>query len=139
MRKLLFLLWLPSVAFSAVMSTFPDTADRFVHFVPNYVGQPSWYSLWLDSLITPKTNELGTTNQDAVTTNQSAIITNRNVVALSETAFTNTSAASLSNAALAAYDPPAAIAANPEPGTWGLLMLGLITGLIALYRRRPAR
>jgi hypothetical protein len=37
---------------------------------------------------------------------------------------------------LIVHDPPDDIAANPEPGTWGLLALGIIPGLFALRRRR---
>jgi hypothetical protein len=129
MIKLVFLLWLPSAAFSAVMYTPPAMVADATYGAPSYAGESSWYSFWTDTLATAKkANDLGTTSPNAVTLPGVTFAS-----AVSPSSGTPTAYAA------PAVDVPAAIATNPEPGTWGLLTLGIVPILIALYRRRAAQ
>ena len=128
MKKLLFLLWLPSAVFSSIMYTSPGVTPGetvgIIYTAPDYAGESSWFSLWSDSLTATKTSSVAAAGQNTVT--------------LPTATLTNAGSWSdlVNNGTLATYDSPAAVAASPEPGTWGLLAVSAIPGLFALYRRR---
>ncbi len=120
MKKLLLLLWLPLAAFSSPMYITPEMVVDTTDILPDYTTVSSWYSYWLNNIETAKTNNFGNPVQ--------------NTTLFSGAALTSTN--SLGSGTLAASDPPAAIATNPEPGTWGLLLLGIASGFAVLRRRR---
>ena len=128
MKKLLLLLWLPSVAFSSIMYTAPGvTAEDIPNVadaVSGYAGASSWSSLWEEMLAAQKASGLGLIGPSVA-----------NIPATTVTGA-GTSSALGNNGTSAAYEFPAAIAASPEPGTWSLLAVSAIPGLFALYRRR---
>jgi hypothetical protein len=163
MKKLLFLLWLPLTAFSSTVYTFSRPTARgiigFTYTAPDYISSGSFrispwsytpcnisaLSGWIcgDAILRESTLPNG----------QSTVTVVFNLMDPTTTGFGSTDqiiesfpgatlgsdgtwSAFLSSATFIVHDPPDAIAANPEPGTWGLLALGIIPGLFALRRRR---
>ena len=163
MRKLLFLLWLPLAAFSSTVYTFSEPTVRgtigFTYTVPDYLKEsPVLISPWsftacdtADLLNWSCSNAI--LREFTLPNGQSTVSVVFNLVDRTATGFGATDQinesfpgatlttdgtwnAFLSNATLTVHDPPDAIAANPEPATWGLLTLGAISGLLAFYRHR---
>ena len=163
MTKLLFLLWLPLAAFSSTVYTFSEPTPvgtfGFTYTAPDYLNASSvWISPW--SFTACDTAGLSNWSCSSAILRESTLPNGQGVVSVilnlvdrSSTGFGATDqinesfpgatlktdgawTAFLSNATFTVHDPPNAIDANPEPATWGLLTLGAISGLLALYRRR---
>jgi hypothetical protein len=163
MRRMLVLLWLPLAAFGSTVYTFSEQTARgpvgFTYTAPDYLSASSvWISPWsftaCDISALPGWSCHNAILREYMLPNgQSTVAVALNLSDLSTTGFGTTDqinesfpgatltsdgtwSAFLSNATFTVHDPPDAIAANPEPGTWALLTLGTISGLLVFRCRR---